>query len=204
MKNIAIAIETAPRKGIMDTWFPAWASRKNPGKEGDDLEDTAALYPEFGQLCAVSLVDVDSGETANYVAKDLEEERQMLEGLLDYLDQPGVVLIGHALKSFILPWMAKRYLAVLSYIPPALDVAGMKPWEVPHKDTMELMKFGGNSMSLRASCLMLGLDDPNESVDGTLISGLFRIGATDRIGEYCLKRAIATAQVYKKIVRASS
>lgn len=121
---------------------------------------------------------------------------------MDYLDQPGVTLIGHALKSFILPWVAKRYLAVLSYIPPVLDVAGMKPWEVPHKDTMELMKFGGNSMSLRASCLMLGLDDPNESVDGTLISGLFRIGATDRIGEYCLKRAIATVQVYKKIVRA--
>ena len=202
MKNIAIAIETAPRKGIMDTWFPAWASRKNPGKEGDDLEDTAALYPEFGQLCAVSLVDVDTGEKVDYTAKDVTEERDMLEGLLDYLDQPGVVLIGHALKSFILPWMAKRYLAVLSYVPPALDVCGMKPWEVPHRDTMEMMKFGGNSMSLRASCLMLGLEDPNESVDGTLICGLFRIGAVERIGEYCEKRVIATAQVYKKIVRA--
>lgn len=202
MKNIAIAIETAPRKGIMDTWFPAWASRRNPGKEGDDLEDTAALYPEFGQLCAVSLIDVDSGETADYTAKDLEEERQMLEALLDHFDQPGVVLIGHALKSFILPWMAKRYLAVLSYIPPALDVCGLKPWEIPHKDVMEMMKFGGNSMSLRSACLLLGLADPNDSVDGSLICGLFRIGAVDRIGEYCGRKALATAQVYKKIVRA--
>ena len=44
-RKIIFDIETTPRPGIMDTFYPMWAETKYPGKEGQELEDMAWCVP---------------------------------------------------------------------------------------------------------------------------------------------------------------
>ena len=142
MKRLVIDIETVPLPGIMNTWFPQWAGEKNPDKTPEELEQLAGLYPEFGMACCVCLKEYNADHMAFARAALAGEEKAMLYDLGSWLDQPGVQLIGHNIKGFDIPFLAKRYIAQNLPLPNSLKTAGKKPWEVPHQDTMELMKFG--------------------------------------------------------------
>lgn len=200
-RTYVIDIETTPRPGIMDTWYPQWASVKYPGKEGQDLEDMAALHAEFGMVCAVAYAPADTDEYPTiYTADEIEEERDLLYKLEGLLSKSGITLVGHNIKGFDIPFLAKRYMANGMQVPASLNVASMKPWEIPHKDTMEMLQFGkGNSMSLRSTCLMLGLDDPKGSCCGSEVPEMFRNGEIGKIGSYCAGDVIAERELYNRI-----
>lgn len=201
-RTYVIDIETTPRPGIMDTFYPQWAETKYPGKEGVELENMAALHAEFGMVCAVAYADAyGSAYPVVLTAATLDEEATLLDSLLSLLNKNGLVLVGHNIKGFDIPFLAKRYMAHTMYVPQALNVAGMKPWEVLHKDTMEMMRFGGGaSMSLRSACLMLGIDDPKDACCGSDVADMFRKGQLDSIGTYCAKDVIAEREVFNRIV----
>lgn len=206
MPRIVFDIETTPRKGIMDTWYPMWAATKYPDKEGQELEDMAALHAEFGQVCCISYANAFSDEKPiSFVAGDEEAEKQMLLDLKDIFDDERTILMGHNIKGFDIPFLAKRYLVHLHKVPKALNFGGKKPWEIPHKDSMEILRFGGGaSMSLRSACLMLGIDDPKGSVCGSEVPELFRKGALNTIAEYCEGDVCAERELINRLVEGMS
>lgn len=206
MARYVFDIETTPRKGIMDTWYPMWAATKYPGKEGQELEDMAALHAEFGQVCCIAYANAFTDEKPiSFVAGDVESEKQMLLDLKDVFDDERTILMGHNIKGFDIPFLAKRYLAHFQYVPKALNFGGKKPWEIPHKDSMEILRFGGGaSMSLRSACLMLGIDDPKGSVCGSEVPELFRQGKLRTIADYCEGDVIAEREVIKILVKGLS
>ena len=202
-RKYVIDIETTPRPGIMDTWYPQWAATKYPGKEGQELEDMAALHAEFGMVCAVAYANAlnDDAPTV-YTAGSVEEEAELLEKMLPILDNEAVTLVGHNIKGFDIPFLAKRYLARLRFVPSTLNLVGVKPWDIPHRDTMEIMRFGGGaSMSLRSACLMLGIEDPKGSVCGSEVPQMFREGKIDLIGQYCGGDVIAERELNRRLTR---
>lgn len=184
---IALDIETVPREGIMDTWYPEWIMKKNPGVlDLEKLEAMAALYPEFGQVCCVSYADAEDMDSPvrHKLAGNVEEEREILEDIGGFLDN-HITLVGHNIKGFDIPFLAKRYMAHGLHVPASLNTLGKKPWEIPHLDTMELMKFGSSNMSLRAACLLLGIKDPKENMDGEGVWECFKRHDMAPIGDYC-------------------
>lgn len=200
MKRLVIDIETVPQPGIMNTWFPQWAGEKNPDKTPEELEQLAGLYPEFGMTCCVCLKEYNTDHMAYASAALAEEEKAMLYELGSWLDQPGIQLIGHNIKGFDIPFLAKRYIAQNLPLPNSLKMAGKKPWEVPHQDTMELMKFGGYApMSLRSACLLMGLKDPKEKECGKDVWDLFKDGDKDRLVNYCSGDVWAAEAVLKRL-----
>ena len=203
-RKIIFDIETTPRPGIMDTFYPMWAETKYPGKEGQELEDMAALHAEFGMVCAVAYANALTDDPPIVkTAESVEEEAEMLADLYNIFDNENVILIGHNIKGFDLPFLSKRYIAQCHYLPKALNFDGKKPWEIPHKDTMEMMRFGGGaSMSLRSACLLLNVADPKGSVCGSEVPQLFREGKTDIIGNYCAGDVSANRLVYRKLMEA--
>ncbi len=200
MKRLVIDIETVPREGIMNTWFPQWAGEKHPDKTPEELEQLAGLYPEFGMTCCVCLKEYNTDHMAFARAALAGEEKAMLYDLGSWLDQPDVQLIGHNIKGFDIPFLAKRYIAQNLPLPNSLKTAGKKPWEVPHQDTMELMKFGGWApMSLRSACLLMGLKDPKEKECGKDVWDLFKAGDMDRLVNYCSGDVWAAEAVLKRL-----
>lgn len=200
MKRYVLDIETVPRLGIMNTWYPEWARSKNPDASPEEMEHNAGLYAEFGMVCAVVLKEYGAEGIAFARAAKAGEEKDLLYALGSWLDQPGVQLIGHNIKGFDIPFLAKRYAAQRLPIPQALRMAGKKPWEVPHLDTMELLKFGSYApMSLRSACLLLNLPDPKENECGKDVWGLFQAGDRDHIKSYCTGDVLATESVLMAI-----
>ena len=203
-RKFVFDIETTPRPGIMDTFYPMWAETKYPGKEGQELEDMAALHAEFGMVCAIAIGNALTDDPPTvHTAGSVEEERDLLESVSDIFDSENAILIGHNIKGFDIPFMAKRFMAQLGFVPRALNFGVKKPWEIPHIDTMELMRFGGGaSMSLRSACLLLNIEDPKGSVCGSEVPQLFREGRTAEIGQYCAGDVSAERELYKRIMKA--
>ena len=205
-RKFVFDIETTPRPGIMDTFYPQWAESKYPGKEGQELEDMAALHAEFGMICAIAIGNALTDEAPKvYTAGSVEEEKELIKAVTDIFDNENAVLVGHNIKGFDIPFVAKRFMAQVGFVPRALNFGGKKPWEIPHIDTMELMRFGGGaSMSLRSACLLLNIADPKGSVCGSEVPQLFREGRTAEIGQYCAGDVVAERELYRKIMKALS
>lgn len=205
MTTYSIDIETIPQPGIINTWYKEWAASKYPGKEDRDLASMAALYPEFGEIVSISMAKVNEGSgeiLTNTIHRDGDmDERTLLSITLPFLDR-DVRLVGHNLKGFDLPFPAKRYMANGFGVPSSLRVAGKKPWELVHVDTMEVMRFGGGQpMSLRSACRLLGLKDPKENCSGSDVWSMWKDGKFDEIGTYNEGDAVVTLQVYEELVK---
>lgn len=193
-----IDIETVPQPGIMQTWFPEWACRKMPDATDEELERSASLHGEFGMVCAIGVADPGCAPM-HTLARSLEEEPQALQDLANLLGA-NEALVGHNVKNFDIPFLAKRYLFHGMEVPQALKSAGKKPWDLPHVDTMELMRFAGDcSMSLRSACFLLGLGDPKADCNGGEVYDLFKRGEFDKIGRYVESDVHYTDLVYQKL-----
>lgn len=204
---LSIDIETVPQPRIMDTWYPEWAAGKHPDKTPAELEDMAALYPEFGMVCAVSVVKFCSQDelevAAEYTATTPREEGLILGELAQrFSNRYNIILVGHNIKGFDIPFLAKRFMAHEIAVPEPFQVLGKKPWEIQHRDTMELMKFGGGAtMSLRAACHLLGIRDPKGECIGSMVPQLLREGRVEEVKKYCTGDAMAAAMVYQALIK---
>lgn len=195
-------IETVPLPNIMETWYPEWATKKFPEMSPEEIEHQAGLYPEFGMICAIGISD-PNGNPTSATAKNLDDEKEILLQLDDILAMKET-LVGHNLKGFDLPFLAKRYMYHGLHVPNTLRVSNMKPWEIPHIDTMEKMRFGGGmSMSLRSACFLLGIGDPKLACSGGDVWDLFKKGNFEQIANYVESDVKFTDKLYQKILTLS-
>jgi hypothetical protein len=80
-----------------------------------------------------------------------------------------------------------------------LNLAGKKPWEIPHLDTMELWKFGEfkSYISLNLLAHTLGIATPKDDIDGSQVGDVYWVQRDlARIVEYCQKDVVTVAQVF--------
>lgn len=178
----------------IETWVPpevaeSEAARAYAEKHG---ADKLALNPAFGRICAVAY-----GESAGAISVQFgEDERAILKAVWDVFNQADR-LSGHNIKKFDVPFLAVRFLANGLTIPNSLRVAGKKPWEISHVDTMELLQFGGGPwISLDAACSAFGAESPKTGMDGSLVQAYAEAGRFEEIGTYCVGDVRAWAAVY--------
>lgn len=197
---IAVDIEAVPNEQAIQS--EAWAEYKEK-HEGATDED-AALHPAFAQIVCICAYDELRKKTFGECTGD---EKALLSNFGSYLEDcrqniDPVVLGGHNIKGYDIPMMGGRTVSNLLVLPKCLRVAGKKPWEIPHVDTMELLKFGsGRAISLDAMCLMLGVPSPKRGpVTGSSVWEAFKAGRFDEIKEYCGKDVNAWWHCKNKIV----
>ena len=176
---IALDIETAPDEERIQS--RQWAEYK--AKKGITDDQEAALHPAFGRVVCICAYDRMDGEKLSVCGED---EKILLSELCHYLG-PKQILGGHNIKGFDIPFLGNRMAANRMHIPMALQVAGKKPWEIAHVDTIELLKFGGGQyISLDAMCLMLGVPSPKEGeVNGLGVWKAYQEKRFGEIASYC-------------------
>jgi hypothetical protein len=131
-----------------------------------------------------------------------ESEKTLLEEFADLITRLSqkreIELCAHNGKEFDFPYMARRMLINNVKLPALLDVAGKKPWEVKHLDTLDLWKFGDHKhyTSLELLALVFNLETPKSDLDGSRVSAVYwHDEDLKRIIEYCRRDVITIAQL---------
>ncbi len=111
------------------------------------------------------------------------------------------MLCAHNGKEFDFPYLCRRMLINGLNIPKQLQIAGKKPWEINHLDTMELWKFGDfkNYTSLNLLATVLGIPNPKDDIQGSDVHWVYwQEKDLKRIQTYCQKDVLTTAQILMK------
>ena len=82
-------------------------------------------------------------------------------------------------------------------------MAGKKPWEIDHVDTMEMWKFGDwkSFTSLDLLTTIFNITSSKQDMDGSMVTKTYyeESDGLQKIEEYCRRDVIATAQLYLRL-----
>lgn len=177
-------------------------------KETETVEtiyERAGIYAEFGKIICISCGCLQgNGDEKKLLIKSYcdDDEKKLLTEFADMLQKwsgdADKYLCAHNGKEFDYPYICRRMVINGIEIPEALKIAGRKPWEVRHLDTLEFWKFGDykNYTSLKLLAKVLGISSPKDDIDGSQVNGVYwKEKDLDRIVNYCQKDVVTLTQV---------
>ena len=210
-KLLFLDIETVPMCPVYDElpekFKPLWDKKaKYLKKEEEDTSETlfprAGIYAEFGKVVCISfgmLVDGSIRIKSFYG----DDEKVLLGDFANLLEtkfsSKDFLLCAHNGKEFDFPYLSRRMLINSIPLPEILDLAGKKPWEVSHIDTMELWKFGDfkNYTSLEVLAAVFDIPTPKDDIDGSQVGKVYwEDKDLERIVTYCQKDVLTIAQLF--------
>ena len=179
------------------------------------LRNGGGIFSEFAKIVCISVGYIYSDKDGNRLMRTRsfadDDEAKILRDfaamLADFqkkrkIKKGGLLLCGHNIKEFDVPFICRRMLVHGMPLPPVLDVAGLKPWETPYLDTLELWKFGDykSFTSLKLLCALFGIATPKDDIDGSQVATVYyEQHDLPRIAIYCEKDVVATAQVFLRL-----
>jgi hypothetical protein len=174
------------------------------------FNERAGVYSEFAKVVCIgfgSLYQQEEVWTMRLKALVNEDEKLLLKEFVNIIDKfsahyKNFQFCGHNIKEFDMPFISRRMILNGLSLPPCLQVAGKKPWEVNHLDTMELWKFGDHKHYTTLALLaeILGIPSPKTDMDGSMVSKVYwEEHNLQRIGFYCLQDVLTSAKVFLKL-----
>ncbi len=171
-----------------------------------ELFNRSGIYSEFGKIVCISV---------GYVVKESlqlriksyfsDDEKKLLFEFSSLLNQHFSgnkhLLCAHNGKEFDFPYIARRMLIHGLELPKMLDIAGKKPWEIQHVDTLELWKFGDykHYTSLDLLTAIFDIPSPKSDINGSQVNEVYwKQNDLKRIAEYCQNDVIAIVQLLHK------
>ena len=214
-KNILfLDIETVPVKENFEDLAPifqelwedktAW-QRKNEFTPSEFYKMKAGVMAEFAKIICISVgyLFFEKRES-HFRIKSFygDDERKIISDfnalLNSEFNKKQHQLCAHNGKEFDFPFIARRALINRLKLPKLLDIAGKKPWEINHLDTMELWRFGDykHYPSLKLLAELFDIPTPKDDIDGSKVSGVYyQEKDLERIKIYCQKDALTVAQL---------
>ncbi len=182
--------------------------QKRDEMSADEIYNQAGIYAEFGKVICISLGLVVQKNGENQIRlKSIagKDEKKLLKEFINILDTyyntNEYIFCAHNGKEFDIPFLSRRILINEFKLPKMLNIAGKKPWEIRHLDTMELWKFGDykHYTSLELLSYVFKIPTPKNDIDGSQVAFVYyEEDDLDRIITYCEKDVIATIQLFRK------
>lgn len=213
--TLYLDIETVPQQPSFDLlpeeWKKLWELKSQPLVRNKEDENASTIYPragiyaEFGKIICISCGFMQgAGAEKKLILKSFagDDEKELLAAFIDMLNKWSSTgnrfLCAHNGKEFDFPYLCRRMIINELEIPSLLNIAGKKPWEVSHLDTMELWKFGDfkSYTSLNLLAHTLGIPTPKDDIDGSMVWEVYwKEKNLPRIVTYCQKDVVTVAQV---------
>ena len=207
-----IDVETVPQyksyQSLPDNKKKFWDHKasllsKSEEQTPELLYERAGIYSEFGKVICISsgYLHTSEGMTQLHLKSFFgHDERTILSSFAEMISKlsPSWFLCAHNGKEFDFPYLCRRMVINGLPIPSILDLAGKKPWEVKHLDTMELWKFGDykSFVSLDLLADIFNIPSPKDDIDGSMVRQVYyEENNLERIVEYCSKDVITLTQV---------
>lgn len=213
-----IDLETVPQYPtygqLPEEWQQLWSKKAEALLKSREEETTesiyarAGIYAEFGKIVCISCGLIQGyGSEKKLVVKSFynDNEKALLQEFLEMLQkwgEPHKYLCAHNGKEFDYPYLCRRLVIQGMDLPDLLQIAGKKPWDIPHLDTMELWKFGDfkNYTSLHLLANALGIPTPKDDIDGSQVAEVYWLEKNlQRIATYCQKDVFTTVQIYLRM-----
>jgi len=175
---------------------------KEKKEEAKDVWQRAGIYAEFGKIICISVGFIADKQIRLKSFFGDNEKKLLLEFILlleTAYNKSNNFLCAHNGKEFDYPYIARRMLINNIKVPKILDLAGKKPWEVQHLDTLELWKFGDykHFTSLELLTEIFNIPTPKDDIDGSQVAKVYyEEKDIDRIVKYCEKDVVAVVQLY--------
>jgi len=219
LQNILfLDIETVSQQedyhALPDEWKELWNVKSSSllkyyeAETNESIYPRAAIYAEFGKIICISCGVIQGNSPRRMVLKSFasDNEKEVLEPFIDMLNKwcagEPKFLCAHNGKEFDYPYLCRRMIVNGLPIPSILQIAGKKPWEVSHLDTLELWKFGDykNFTSLNLLARTLGVPTPKDDIDGSQVGNVYwKEKDLPRIVTYCQKDVITVAQIFLRM-----
>ncbi len=169
--------------------------------------EKAGILAEFARVVCISVGFINETRTGRQIriaSFAHEDEETLLTQFVRLLeDHPKyTVLCGHNSKEFDIPFICRRLLINGMKLPHILNIAGKKPWEINHLDTMELWKFGDFKAytSLALLCYVFKIPTPKDDISGADVARVFyEENDLKRIKVYCEKDVVALIQLFLRM-----
>lgn len=188
-----------------------WSEKSRFIREKQNLEleksyEQAGIYAEFGKIVCISVgyFSVSFGKRVLRITSFFNDDEKVVlsdfANLLNtYHNNPFRILCAHNGKEFDFPYLCRRMLVNKIALPEVLNIAGKKPWEIAHLDTMELWKFGDykHYTSLKLLAHIFGIPTPKDDIDGSMVRSVYYDEKNlERIMVYCQKDVVTIAQLF--------
>jgi DNA polymerase elongation subunit (family B) len=181
---------------------------QNDEKSFEELyNDRGGIYAEFGKIICISVGFVHETRTGNEIRMKSfyhDDEETLLKQFVNLLENNPkyAILCGHNAKEFDFPYICRRLLINGMKLPSVLDIAGKKPWEIGHLDTLELWKFGDYKAftSLALLCHVFQIPTPKDDISGADVARVYyEENDLERIKVYCEKDVVALIQLFLRM-----
>jgi predicted PolB exonuclease-like 3'-5' exonuclease len=169
----------------------------------------AGIYAEFGKIICIGLGIIDNThkqirikKIANHNEEALLQEFLSIICKLELESKTEIIFCGHNIKEFDLPYICRRATIHQLALPKALRLSGLKPWQVPHQDTLDMWRFGDykHYTSLDLLATILKVPSSKTDIDGSEVNRVYwEEGSLERIADYCARDIFTTALVYLKL-----
>jgi predicted PolB exonuclease-like 3'-5' exonuclease len=210
-------IETVPCEpnfeGLNTTFQQLWTEktvwqRKGEYSPSEFYKLKAGVMAEFAKIICISVGYLFSEKGENHFRiKSFygDDEKQIISefnALLNtQFNKKQHQLCAHNGKEFDFPFIARRTLINGLKLPKLLAIAGKKPWEVKHLDTMELWRFGDykHYTSIKLLAALFDIPTPKDDIDGSQVADVYwKEKDLERIKIYCQKDTLTVAQLLLK------
>lgn len=177
---------------------------KSESDTPDQIYEKAGIYAEFGKIVCISVAYFNNQELRvnSYYGDDEKTVlKEFSELLKKYFSSKHHLLCAHNGKEFDYPYIARRLLINELELPHILNLAGKKPWQVQHLDTLELWKFGDykHYTSLDLLAAVFNISTPKDDISGSDIASVYwKDKDLERIVHYCQKDVLTVAQLFLK------
>ncbi len=175
---------------------------KNEEETAETVYKKAGIYSEFGKIICISagFFNEEIFRLKSYFGDDEKELLLNFKSLLDKsYNKDDKYLCAHNGKEFDYPYIARRMLINGIKLPEILNLAGKKPWEIKHLDTLELWKFGDykHYTSLELLTAIFNIPTPKDDIDGSMVAEIYyKEKDLKRIAVYCEKDVVAVTQLF--------
>jgi hypothetical protein len=171
--------------------------------------EKGGILAEFGKIICIGVgrlhkvgEDLSLRVTSFHGDDEVDVLRRFVDLLNKHYNTDDHWLCGHNGREFDFPYIARRCVVERIKLPRLLDIAGLKPWEVGHLDTMNLWSFGDRKAytSLALLTHVLGIPTPKDDISGADVSRVYyEEKDLVRIARYCERDVVATVQVFMRL-----
>jgi 3'-5' exonuclease len=142
----------------------------------------AGIYAEFGKVICISVgfvKETGNGKILRVKSFYGDDEKQILTGFSELLsrnfNKKNNLLAAHNGKEFDFPFLCRRLAVNGLPFPAILNLSGMKSWNVPHLDTLDLWRFGDykHYTSLALLAHVLGIPADSDRLEGKDIARMY-------------------------------